>query len=224
MIDDMTTMQTFETASETGSESPPERFDDAPSALNDSGLPQDDLAENPGDDFDAEGGHEVPERYELDVPEGFAIDPQALAVATPVFRELGLSNEQASKLMPVAAQFAQGLSDKLNAQILSQVSADRKAWLDSAMADREIGGAHWKETLAKGAFALDNLGFPKGSPFRVLLDESGLGNHPEMIRAWAKVGRAIGEDGDFVRGAGNPHSRRDTAETLYPNESPKGGQ
>ena len=224
MIDDMTTMQTVETASGMGTEPPPERFDEAPSALNDSGLPQDDLVEDPGEELDGEGGHEVPETYELEAPEGFAIDPQALAVATPVFRELGLSNEQASKLMPVAAQFAQGLSDKLNAQIISQVRADRKAWLDSAMADREIGGARWKETLAKGAFALDNLGFPKGSPFRVLLDESGLGNHPEMIRAWAKVGRAIGEDGDFVRGAGIPHSRRDTAETLYPNDAPKGGQ
>ena len=224
MIDDMTTMPSFET----GREPPIESFDEAPSALNDSGLPQEDLAEEAGDGFeqerDREEGHEVPESYELEAPEGFAIDPQALAAATPVFKELGLSNEQASKLMPVAAQFAQGLSDKLNAQIISQVRADRKAWLDSAMADREIGGAHWKETLAKGAFALDNLGFPKGSPFRVLLDESGLGNHPEMIRAWAKVGRAIGEDGDFARGAGNPHSRRDTAETLYPNDSPKGGQ
>lgn len=223
MIDDMTTMQTFETASGMGTEPPSEPFDEAPSALNDSGLPQDDAGGEAGEEFDGEGGHGVPERYELDVPEGFAIDPAALAVATPVFRELGLSNEQASKLMPVAAQFAQGLSDKLNAQILSQVRADRKAWLDSAMADREIGGAHWKETLAKGTFALDNLGFPKGSPFRVLLDESGLGNHPEMIRAWAKVGRAIGEDGDFVRGAGIPHSRRDTAETLYPHDAPKGG-
>ena len=224
MIDDMTTMPSPETGSETGAEPPFEDFNDVPSALNDSGAPQDDLAAEGAEEFDGEGGHEVPEAYQLEAPEGFAIDPQALAAATPVFRELGLSNEQASKLMPVAAQFAQGLSDKLNAQIISQVRADRKAWLDSAMADREIGGAQWKETLAKGAFALDNLGFPKGSPFRVLLDESGLGNHPEMIRAWAKVGRAIGEDGDFVRGAGTPHSRRDTAETLYPHDAPKGGQ
>ncbi|GAA0335430.1 hypothetical protein GCM10009087_52310 [Sphingomonas oligophenolica] len=215
MIDDMT----MTPGAGTDSEPPAGDFDDAPSALNGNGPGQGDAAEETGDDFEGEGGHEVPESYQLEAPEGFAIDPEALAIATPVFRELGLSNDQASKLMPVAAQFAQGLSDKLNAQILSQVRADRKAWLDTAMADREIGGAHWKETLAKGAFALDNLGFPKGSPFRVLLDESGLGNHPEMIRAWAKVGRAIGEDGDFVRGAGTPHSRRDTAETLYPNDA-----
>ena len=219
MIDETTPMQSFETGTEPDA---PAGAIEVPASF-DAGETQDDLVEQDGEESDGEGDHAVPETYELEAPDGFTVDPQALAVATPVFKELGLSNEQANKLMPVAAKFAAGLSDKLNAQILSQVRADRKAWLDTAMADREIGGANWKQTLAKGAFALDNLGFPKGSPFRVLLDESGLGNHPEMIRAWAKVGRAIGEDGDFVRGAGTPHSRRDTAETLYPNDAPKGG-
>ena len=218
MIDEMTPMQSFETSIDQGA---PEGAIDADAAPLESGETRDALAERDGEEFEGEGDHVVPEAYDLEAPGGFSIDPQALAAATPVFKELGLSNEQANKLMPVAAKFAAGLSDKLNAQILSQVHADRKAWLDTAMADQEIGGANWKQTLAKGAFALDNLGFPKGSPFRVLLDESGLGNHPEMIRAWAKVGRAIGEDGDFVRGAGNPRSRRDTAETLYPDDAPK---
>jgi hypothetical protein len=218
LIDDTTPMQSFETSIDPDA---PEGVIEADAASFDSGETKEDLVEQDGEEFEGEGSQEVPEAYELEAPGGFAIDPQALAAATPVFKELGLSNDQANKLMPVAAKFAAGLSDKLNAQILSQVSADRKAWLDTAMADREIGGANWKQTLAKGAFALDNLGFPKGSPFRVLLDESGLGNHPEMIRAWAKVGRAIGEDGDFVRGAGNMRARRDTAETLYPNDAPK---
>ena len=223
MIDDMTPMQSFETPTfERGIETDAlEGAIEADAAPFDGGEAQGDLIEQEGEEFEDEGSHEVPEAYELEAPGGFTIEPAALAAATPVFKELGLSNEQANKLMPVAAKFAAGLSDKLNAQILSQVRADRKAWLDTAMADHEIGGANWKQTLAKGAYALDNLGFPKGSPFRVLLDESGLGNHPEMIRAWAKVGRAIGEDGDFVRGTGGTSSRRDAAETLYPNDAPR---
>jgi len=223
LIDNTTSTQSFETGIELDASEGANQLDASTFETDET---QDDLVERglieqDGEEFEGEGSQEVPEAYELEAPGGFAIDPQALAAATPVFKELGLSNEQANKLMPVAAKFAAGLSDKLNAQILNQVRADRKAWLDTAMADREIGGANWKQTLAKGAFALDNLGFPKGSPFRVLLDESGLGNHPEMIRAWAKVGRAIGEDGDFVRGTGSMHARRDTAETLYPNDAPK---
>jgi len=45
-----------------------------------------------------------------------------------------------------------------------------------------------------------------------------------MIRAWSKVGRAIGEDGNFARTQGITTTRRDSAETLYPNDHPKGGQ
>lgn len=164
----------------------------------------------------------VPDAYQLTAPEGLTLDPVAIELATPVFRELGLSNEQANKLMPVAGQFAQGLLDRHQRQMLGQIQADRKAWLDSARTDPEIGGQHWPKTIGTAAKALDALGFTKGSPFRVLLDESGLGNHPEMIRAFQRVGKAIGEDG-FERSSGIHHSKRDRAETLYPEDTPKGG-
>jgi len=141
----------------------------------------------------------VPEKYELTAPEGMTLAAADIDAATPIFKELGLSNEQANKLIPLAAQMAQRIQDKANQEILASVATDRKAWLDTARADPEIGGANWDTTMQVSASALDQLGFPKGSPFRVLLNESGLGNHPEMIRAFAKVGKAIGEDSNFVR-------------------------
>lgn len=181
-----------------------------------------------GDGKGAEGGEAeggVPEAYELAAPEGTTIDPADLAAATPVFKELGLSNEQANKLIPIAAGFGQRIADQINNKIVSDVQAERKSWLDTAQADPEIGGANWKKSLADGAAALDRLGFPKGAPFRELLDASGLGNHPEMIRAWAKVGQAIGDDPKFLRGNGAGAPKRDAAETLYPDDKPKtGGQ
>ncbi|MFA5965289.1 MAG: hypothetical protein WC804_14835 [Sphingomonas sp.] len=175
----------------------------------------------PGGTFDDDG---VPEAYALTPPEGLTLDAEAIAAATPVFRELGLSNAAANKLMPAAAQFARRVQDQANRQLLSHVQAERKAWLDAARADPEIGGAKWGDTIATAASALDRLGFGKGSAFRNLLDESGLGNHPDMIRAFVKVGRAVAEDNDFVLGGGIPRNRRDRAETLYPHDHPKEGQ
>jgi hypothetical protein len=205
---------------------PPEAengFDDfEPSALGedfaDGGKthPEEDDGETPA----ADAG--IPDQYQLIAPEGLALDPVAIELATPVFRDLGLSNEQANKLMPVAGQFAQGLLDRHQRQLLGQVQAERKTWLDSARNDPEIGGQHWSTTIGTAAKALDALGFGKGSAFRTLLDESGLGNHPEMIRAFQRVGKAIGEDG-FERSSGIHHSKRDRAETLYPEDTPKGG-
>lgn len=175
----------------------------------------------PGGSFDDDG---VPEAYALTLPDGLVLDAGAIAEATPVFRELGLSNAAANRLMPVAAQFAQRVQDQANRQLLSHVQAERKAWLDAARADPEIGGAKWGDTIATAAAALDRLGFTRGSAFRNLLDESGLGNHPDMIRAFVKVGKAVSEDNDFVLGGGIPRTRRDRAETLYPHDQPKGGQ
>lgn len=215
-----------ETSTQTSETMPPEAdngFDDfEPSALGDDfadggeTLPEEDDGETP----DADAG--IPDQYQLTAPEGLTLDPVAIELATPVFRDLGLSNDQANKLMPVAGQFAQGLLDRHQRQVLGQVQAERKAWLDSARNDPEIGGPHWSTTIGTAAKALDALGFGKGSAFRTLLDESGLGNHPEMIRAFQRVGKAIGEDG-FERSSGIHHSKRDRAETLYPEDTPKGG-
>ncbi|MFM7349501.1 MAG: hypothetical protein ACKO01_08420 [Erythrobacter sp.] len=170
-----------------------------------------------GEEGESDAAPVVPEKYELTASEGQPdLDPAALEAATPVFQELGLTNEQAQKLIPVAEQFAASITDTLNKQILESVATERAAWLNEAKADEEIGGNRWDTSLVTAAKALDTLGFPKGSPLRNLLDDSGLGNHPEMIRAFVKVGRAISEDSDFPRSGAATTGARSAAETLYP--------
>jgi hypothetical protein len=194
---------------------------DAPPA---DALPADDLSdaekaylndgEKPAEDAEAapEG---PPEAYDLKAPEGTTIDPEALAAAAPVFKDLNLSNEQAQKLMPVAADFAQRVTAQAAAKMESDIHATRKEWFEAAKNDQEIGGAHWDETLQTAARGLDRLGYPQGSPFRKLLEDSGLQFHPDMIRAWSKVGKAIGEDSDFVRGDQNASVQPTDAELFY---------
>lgn len=175
-------------------------------------------------DAEAEAGKEaeapvVPEKYELKASEGLPdLDPEAVALAEPVFKELGLSNDQAQQLIPIAEKFAASITDRLNQQILASVAEQRAAWLAEAKADPEIGGNQWDSNLVTAAKALDTLGFTKGTPFRAMLDESGLGNHPEMIRAWVKVGKAVSEDSDFVRSGVATTGHRSDADILYPSK------
>lgn len=161
----------------------------------------------------------VPEKYELTVSEGFDLDAATLEAATPIFQELGLTNDQAQKLIPVAEGFAQKIVAQVNDEIGAAIRAERAEWLDTAKADPEIGGDKFDATLVSAAKALDTLGFTKGHPFRALLDTSGLGNHPEMIRAFAKVGRALSEDNDFIRSGQATTGARSPAESLYPSKS-----
>lgn len=161
----------------------------------------------------------LPEKYELTAPEGTEIDERILAEADPVFRELGLNNDQANKLMPLAGKFA----EKLQQASLDAHLAMAADWAKKAQADKEIGGKNWGETEAAVARALDKFGAPEGSPFRKLLDDTKLGNHPEMIRMFAKIGKAIGEDGDFVRADGGAAIKPDRLAALYPDDVPKEG-
>ena len=163
-----------------------------------------------------------PEAYELTAPEGITLDAEAIDLATPVFKDLGLNNEQANKLMPVAADFAKRIQEKSQQAVMSEVMAQRAAWADEAQNDPEIGGAKFSETMALSAKALDTLGYPKGSPFRNFLTDSGLGNHPEMIRAMRRIGEAVGEDNNFVRADEAAPIESNPARIMYPNNPPKG--
>ena len=53
--------------------------------------------------------------------------------------------------------------------------------------------------------------------FREFLDSTGLGNHPEMVRAFAKVGKLMSED-SFVTGQGNGSPKNDLVEAFYPSK------
>jgi len=165
----------------------------------------------------------VPESYELTAPEGMTIDPDLLAEATPIFKEAGLTNDQANAILPVAKSLMTKTQDATVQSMIDAGNQQRKAWLDAAKADEQIGGNKWDASLDSAATALDALGYPEGSDFRKTLNETGFGNHPEMIRIFARLGSMVGEDGDFVRPDAGAQVKPSREEVLYPNDVRKEG-
>lgn len=159
----------------------------------------------------------VPEKYELAL-EGLTVDAALVEAADPILRGLGLTNEQANTLMPLAQQIQQRTQDALVQQLTDAGAAQRKEWHDAFVADPEIGGANREQSEHMAAKGLDALGFPAGHPFRQALTESGFGNHPDMIRAFRAIGQMVGEDGTFAR-SGAGASERPVWERLYPNDA-----
>lgn len=182
-----------------------------------------------GKDGEGKADDVVPEAYDLkltvtskdeegkDVETEIEMDKVLLEKATPILKELKLTNEQANKLAPVVLDVQE--------RMLQQQSDDHKAmvatWAREAEADKEIGGKNWKETQALAAKALDHFGAPKGSEFRQLLDDTGLGNHPTMIAMFRKIGASVKEDDKLERDTTNPQGKKDKLETLYPDDVPK---
>jgi len=134
----------------------------------------------------------APEAYEFKAPEGKEFDPKVIEEFSAVAKELDLSQDKAQsmldRLSPVlAARQEQALADA------------RAKWTADTKADTEIGGTALAEKLAVANKAFTDHGTPE---LRKLLDESGLGEHPEMIRWAYRVGKAMSEDG-FVAGRSN---------------------
>lgn len=160
----------------------------------------------------------APERYDL-VLEGFTIDPALVQNADPVLRDIGLSNDAANKLLPVARDIMARTQEGLVRQIEDAAAAQKKTWYDAFVADPEIGGARRGETEHFAAKALDALGYAQGHPFRQALNDSGFGNHPDMIRAFRCLGELLGEDSAFVRPMTAASRSRPVWERLYPDEA-----
>jgi hypothetical protein len=158
----------------------------------------------------AEAKAGAPEKYELKAPEGMELDAAALEAATPIFKELGLSGEQAQKLADIyAAQMAAVVQRQRETW-----TQQHEGWVSTMKADPEFGGEKFAASIGTIAKAIDGLMGSEAKAFREMLDLTGAGNHPQMARLLYRVGKALGEDG-LVRGdaAAQPRS---AAEILYP--------
>jgi hypothetical protein len=154
----------------------------------------------------------APEKYEFTAPEGREYDPGVLTAYSEVAKELNLPQEAAQKMIDKIAPL-------MEARQVEQVQAIRNDWAEAARSDQEYGGDKLNENLAVAKKALDKFGSPE---LRTLLNDSGLGNNPEVIRFMYRAGKAISED-TFVGGSkGNqksgPKNFNDLASALYSNQ------
>lgn len=145
----------------------------------------------------------APEKYEFTTGEGQELDKEAIAAFEPIARELGLSNEQAQKIV-----------DVYGSTIMPQIAKQQEAawqkqvteWAETVKADKELGSV---ESIGNAQKAMDQFGTPE---LKQYLNDSGLGNHPELFRIFSKIGKAMSEDG-FVGGSGE--NARSSADILF---------
>lgn len=135
----------------------------------------------------------APEKYEdFKLPEGLTLDAPVMDAFTALAKETNLPQATAQKFVDLAAQMQQNTV----AQVQSVVEAQAEKWGLDSKADKEFGGDKFDENLAIAKTALDRFGTPE---LRTLLNQSKLGNHPEVLRFMFRAGQAISQDG-FVPG------------------------
>ena len=146
-----------------------------------------------------------PDAYEFKAPEGQQYSDDVISAYSEVARDIGLTQDQAQKVLD-------RMSPAMAEAQTKQLDAARDGWVAAVKADKEIGGDNQAAALANAARARDQFGTPE---LRDLLNMSGLGDHPEVIRMFSRVGKALAGDHHVVDGA-PPRGERTAAQTLYP--------
>jgi hypothetical protein len=146
----------------------------------------------------------APEKYEdFKLPEGFTVDPKELEEVQGLFKEAGLDQSTAQKMI-----------DKWTGKQTAAAEANAKAWNDmrgdwvkTAKSDKEFGGQNFDANVGVAKNALKAFGTPE---LNEALTLTGVGDHPEFIRFVYRVGKAIGEDKLTFGGAkGTPKAPED---------------
>lgn len=179
---------------------------DKPQPGTESDKPQDEKpadGDKPEDEEQKQEG--APEKYEFTAGEGVELDADALKDFEPVARDLNLTNEQAQKLVDAYPKILAGVQQR-------QAEAWQKqteGWAETVKADKEIGGDKLTANLSAAQRALDQFGTPE---LKEYLNATGLGNHPDLVKTFVKIGKAMSEDGMVT---GKESGQRSAAEVLY---------
>ena len=167
-------------------------------------------ADEPTPDGEAKA-ETVPDEYTFVVPEGMEADTEMLAKYEPVFKDLKLSNEAAQNLVDI-------YSETKKAEMGAHQKAMEKQtvdWYAAVKADPELGGAKFEASTKAGQKVMAKYGTPALIEY---LSVTGLGNHPELVRTFARIGAAMAEDvihaGKAAGGEQLPMAKR-----LYPNSN-----
>lgn len=138
--------------------------------------------------------------YKFEAPEGVTLDEGDLAKFTEIAKELKLPQDQASKLVGLAIAREQARAEAFTKQV--------ETWAAEVKADTELGT---DEALAIARKAID-LGPPE---LKDLLNSTGMGNHPLVVKWCHAVGKALSEDKIVAGKDGGNAQPKTLEERLY---------
>ncbi|MGV1869722.1 hypothetical protein [Agrobacterium rosae] len=131
----------------------------------------------------------VPEdgKYDIKLADGIELDAALLEKASPVMKEIGLTNAQATKLAGVLAETRKAEFDALSERH-QKITTD---WQNEIKADKDFGGDNLDGSLNNANRVIATFG---DDAFRRDLTEIGMGNHPGLFRLLVRVGNALSDD------------------------------
>lgn len=136
------------------------------------------------------------------------MDAEVLGQFQTIAKGLNLTQEQAQGLIDLQAN----LEGKRAEQLQNAMIQQRQGWADAVKNDPEIGGANYDATVASAVKTMQAFGSPE---LKQLLNDSGLGNHPALVRFCQRIGNAISDDKFVLPGSQTTNSNQRPADVLF---------
>lgn len=152
----------------------------------------------------------APAEYgEFKLPAGTTKETPLIAELIAEAKNLGLSQEAAQRLID--------REQKRTEQIVTAAKDASIKWAAESAADKEFGGDKFTENLSFVSKALSEFSTPA---LGEMLKSTGLINHPEVIRAFYKIGKAMSEDRIVVGDGAQKAQPKSIAQRIYPDMNP----
>ena len=132
--------------------------------------------------------NEVPEVYaDFKIPDGMEMDKALLDAALPDFKEMGLTQAKAQQVIDL---FSTKIGPAIAKRQVDAWQAEVDGWKQATMKDPEIGGTKFEKSVSDALRVINTV----NPALKPVFDQYGLGNHPEFVRAFAKIAPLLNED------------------------------
>ncbi len=179
----------------------------------------DETTDEPTDTPAATAPEGVPEQYTFSTPEGQPdLQTETLTQFTDLARQLGLSNAKAQAALD---WYRENILLGINRRQQDLQQTVTQGWQQEIREDRELGGEKMKQTLRTAQGLIKE--YPRSAEFTKMLNETGIGNHPEMVRFIHHWGKGLQEDRQLLggRNSGGRSMTQEQFQALRPPERAK---
>lgn len=130
----------------------------------------------------------IPEKYEFKLAEGRNLDAGLVDAVAPIFKEIGMTQDQATKLVESFDKYGQVFEAAQEKQFQEFM---QKTANDNIAAAKKMWGADYVANLSVAQRGIARFLSDAG---KKKLEDSGLGNDPEFLKAFYQAGKMIQED------------------------------
>lgn len=124
------------------------------------------------------------EELELKIPDGSQVTEAQMLEVKEFAKANNLTKEAAQSLLEKQSVAMADVVKKQNDQYQERAGK----WVQDIKADKELGGENYSESVELARRAIEKFASPE---LKKTLDETKLGNHPELVRVFKRIGQEL---------------------------------